>query len=126
MEETEQKQDVLALSVRQKQLRLMTGIILIILLIMVAIGLFHPFFHPIIPKSLPIEARKLMKVRLALIFFYWSVCLMMPVFLIALAYLDVREVRLKLLMAKRDIFIDLAGKGADGSSILEEESKKPR
>ena len=108
LNDTETKADVFALSPRQKQLRLLTAVTLTVLIIMITVGIFHPFFHPEIPKSLTPELRKFMKVRLLLIYCYWTACLLAPLFLVVLAYLDMREVKIKSIIAKSEMIQEMA------------------
>ncbi len=110
----------LRLTLRQRRLRVLTAVVLALIVGMVAFGARHPFFRsagqPAVralarqavaarragaPVARSAErARRAVAVRLAFIGAYWSVCFLLSGVLLVLAWLDVREVRRKLLAAR--------------------------
>ena len=97
--------------------------------LMVAAGVTHPFFRsagsaevrslareaviarrsgmPARPEAE--QARRAAAVRVAFIGAYWSVCFLLSAALLVLAWLDVREVRRRLLETQRALSRDEAG-----------------
>jgi hypothetical protein len=96
------------LTLRQRRLRTATAVILGVIALMIVFGNAHPFFHPHPPAALTPHLRRLFGVRMLLILSYWTVCLLFTVGLVVLAWLDVREIRLHMMMARRDIWRELA------------------
>lgn len=108
------------LTLRQRRLRVVTAVVLLLVVGMVGLGLNHPFFRSAgdpevrglarqavfartanqTPSEEAERARRAIVVRIATIGAYWSLCFALSVVLLVLAWLDVREVRRKLLDAR--------------------------
>ena len=98
------------LTPRQRTLRRVTLMLLLIIAIMIGFGMMHPFFHLHPPHVMTPTVRKALAVRGLLILFYWTICLLLACSLVFVAWLDLREVRLRMLMARRDIWRNMAGR----------------
>lgn len=96
------------LTPRQRRLRTISAIVICFIAAMLFIGLTSPFFHPHIPAVITPHLRKAFAVRSLIILIYWFVCFILASSLILLAMLDLREVRKKLAMTRRDIWRDIA------------------
>jgi len=115
---------VLALTPRQKRLRVATALLLGLIVVMVGMGIMHPFFRSVAapdviervrreiqaermagsaPKPYSPERRAVI-VKLIVLYSYWTLCFLMALSLVVVAWLDLREVRRKLLMARRDMW----------------------
>ena len=101
-------QDPFILTIRQRRLRLLTGVILAVIAILIIISYVSPFFHPIAPAITTDKIRRAFKVQALLIWCYYSFCFLMTFSLVIIAWLYTREVRYQMLMARRDIFRDMA------------------
>jgi hypothetical protein len=121
---------------RQRRLRVLTALVLALIVVMVTFGLSHPFFRSVggagvralarqavvarrvgTPVARSAErARRAVAVRLAFIGAYWSVCFMLSGVLLVLAWLDVREIRRKLLAARLSMVRPGASSEATGAS----------
>lgn len=95
------------LSPRQKRLRTITLIIIGFILVMLAISVFHPFFHPVRPPHMTERVRKALAAQGLMILGYYTVIFALAISLVLMAWLYVREVRLQLLMAQRDIWKEI-------------------
>jgi hypothetical protein len=99
----------LQMTPRRRRIRQAVLGLLIIILAMIVLGLLHPFFD--VRRHGPLltdVARKAHAVKAMMIMFYWAGCMSLAVAMAFLAYLELREVRLQLLMAQRDIWKDAA------------------
>lgn len=118
---------VLALTPRQRRLRVITAVLLVLIVGMVGTGILHPFFRSLaspevlekvrqeriaarqarqsgLPPS-PLSAQsRAVTVKLIFLYFYWTVCFLLALSLIIVAWLDLREVRRKLLAARRTLW----------------------
>jgi phosphatidylserine synthase len=97
-----------SLTLKQRRLRTVTAVIVVAVIVMIAVGMIHPFFHPSLAQNASEVARKAFKAQLLMIAFYWTVCLILGFSLSILAWLDVREIRRKIAEAQRDIWRDVA------------------
>jgi hypothetical protein len=109
------------LSPRQRRLRVITAIVFIVLGVMIFVGFSHPFFHPVVPPFASLAVRRAFAVRALFIMLYWSICFVLLFSLVIVAWLDYREIKLKMLMARRDIFRDIADRAS--KSHKEEEKR---
>ena len=107
MESEQPKPDILALTPRQRRLRVLTFVILAAVLIMLVVGLTHPFFRPTRPPVMTEQIKKAIQVKILMVGFYWISCALLTTTLFILAWLDLREVRKKLLLARRDMWKDI-------------------
>jgi hypothetical protein len=105
--------DLFDLTLRQRRLRMMTGIVLTIIAAMFFVGMTHPFFRPIHPAVLTEAVRRAIKVKALVIFLYWTACLLLTAALMVFALLDVREIRKKIAIARRDYWADIAQRSAE-------------
>ena len=108
IEDRDVTNDPFILTIRQRRLRMITGIILAIIAVMIIVSLISPFFHPAAPAIMTEKVRRAFKVQAMIIWFYYSICLLLSFSLVIIAWLYVREVRLQLLMARRDIFREMS------------------
>ena len=99
--------DPLALTPRQRRLRVVTVIILAAVILMIAVGLIHPFFRPTRPEVLTDQIRRAIQAKVLIVGLYWISCALLTSSLFILAWLDLREVRRKLLLARRDMWKDI-------------------
>ena len=99
--------DPLRLTPRQRRLRVLTLIILATVILMIAVGLIHPFFHPSRPTVMTPHIRRAIQAKILIVGFYWITCALLTTSLFLLAWLDLREVRRKLLLARRDMWKDI-------------------
>ena len=100
--------DPLALTPRQRRLRVLTILILAAVIGMIFVGLTHPFFRPGPPPAVMTpQIKKAIQVKVLTIGFYWISCTLLTTSLFVLAWLDLREVRRKLLYARRDMWKDI-------------------
>jgi hypothetical protein len=95
------------LTPRQKRLRRITAALLLFIAAQVAIGVLHPFFRPVRPLQLTPTIERALKVKIIFIFGYWTLCLLLVMCLVLVAWMDLREVRRKFLVARRDIWKDI-------------------
>ena len=100
----------LGLTPRQRTLRIVTLVLLLVIAAMIAFGMTHPFFHLPRPAYMTPTLRKALAVRGLMILVYWTACLLLTCGLFLVAWLDLREVRLKMLMVRRDIWREMAGR----------------
>ncbi len=109
MDPQEQKPaiDPLALTPRQRRLRVLTILILAAVIAMIFVGMTHPFFRPLRPAVMTPQLEKAIKVKILTIGFYWISCTLLTTSLFIFAWLDLREVRRKLLYARRDMWKDI-------------------
>ena len=117
--------DILALSPKQRRLRAVTLVILTMVIMMVVAGATHPFFRPAgRPPVMTERIEQAIKVKILMIGFYWITCLLLTTTLFILAWLDLREVRRKLLLARRDMWKNILEqhreRRADGSSTTDD------
>jgi hypothetical protein len=104
--------DPLALTPRRRRLRVLTGVVLLVVIVMVVYGMRDPFFT--IPAGqIAATARRAMVVRAILILVYWTFCMFMGLSLIVIAWLDVRELRRNISAARRRTWLDTVGKRRD-------------
>lgn len=96
------------LTLRQRRLRMLTTIILLVIFVMILIGATQPFFHFAPPPHMTPKVRKAMAVKAMIVLSYWTVCFILAACLPIIAWLDVREVRLKMAVARRDIWREVA------------------
>jgi hypothetical protein len=95
------------LTPRQRRLRTLTVILLAVILVMLTVAIFHPFFHPTAPQVLTERVRRAIAIQGIFILSYIAVIFTLAVGLIIIAWLYTREIRLQLLMAQRDIWKDI-------------------
>ena len=107
MENSEQRPDILTLTPRQRRLRVLTFVILAAVLTMLVIGLTHPFFRPTRPPVMTEQIKRAIQAKVLIVGFYWISCALLTTSLFILAWLDLREVRKKLLFARRDMWKDI-------------------
>ena len=97
-----------ALTQHQRRLRTITAVLLLFIVAMIVFGVTSPFFHIARPVIMTPVIRKRLAVRGLAIMAYWTVCILLALSLLLVAWLDLREVRRKLLVARRDIWKDIA------------------
>jgi hypothetical protein len=107
-----------ALTPRQKRLRAVTLVILFFIFVMLGISWFHPFFHPVRPLVMTEQQRKALAVQGILILGYYAVVFALSLSLLIIAWLYVREIRLQLLVAQRDIWKDMLARRQEKQSKL--------
>ena len=98
------------LTPRQVRLRGITLALLIFIGGMILLGTSHPFFHRSHGLLVTEAARKAYALKLIFIFGYWSICLSLVFSLVIVAWLDLREVRRKALLAQRHIIQEIANR----------------
>jgi hypothetical protein len=117
-----------ALTLRQRRLRVATAVLLVFIAVMVGFGMTHPFFRSTgslqvqqrakeaiaarragLPVSPAAErARRVVRARLLAIYFYWTTCFLFVLCLPVFAWLDVRETLRQTLIARRDMWREIA------------------
>jgi len=108
IQESNPSPDPLALTPRQRRLRVLTILILAAVIAMIFVGMTHPFFRPgPRPAVMTPRLEKAIQVKVLTIGFYWISCTLLTTSLFVLAWLDLREVRRKLLYARRDMWKDI-------------------
>ena len=95
------------LTLRQKRLRSITLLVIGVIFVMLAFAWFHPFFHPIGPVVLTERARRALAVQGLFILGYYAIVFLLALFLVVIAWLYARDVRVQLLMAQRDIWKEM-------------------
>lgn len=95
------------LTPKQRRLRRITTALLLFIAAQVAVGVLHPFFRPVRPLQLTPTVERALMVKILFIFGYWTVCLLLVMCLVLVAWMDLREVRRKFLVARRDIWKDI-------------------
>lgn len=95
------------LTPRQRRLRVVTLLILVTIAVMIIFAMTHPFFRIQPPPTVTPAIRKALAVKGLMILGYWTVCLALTMGLILVAWLDLREIRRKIVMAQRDIWKDI-------------------
>ena len=95
------------LTPRQRRLRMVTLVVLAFIFVMLAFAWFHPFFHPVRPPILTDRVRRALAAQGLLILGYYSIVFLLAMSLVVIAWLYVRDVRLQLLMAQRDIWKEM-------------------
>ncbi|MGC8667611.1 MAG: hypothetical protein ACP5VE_05805 [Chthonomonadales bacterium] len=96
------------LTPRQRRLRWISAIILVVVAGMIVFGATSPLFHPIHPAVLTPLVRRQIKVRILFVGFYWIVCSLLASLLFLLAWLDIREVQRTLYAARKEVWQDAA------------------
>ena len=86
---------------------MLTVLVLAAVIAMIFVGVTHPFFRPIRPAVMTPQLERAIKVKILTIGFYWITCTLLTTSLFILAWLDLREVRRKLLYARRDMWKDI-------------------
>ena len=107
---------VARLTPRQRRLRVATILILAVIAVMIVVGVTQPFFHPHPHGLLTPLRRKALAVQALIIMSYWTVAMLLACALFLLAWLDIREVRLKTALARRDMWRDVAARKPDGEA----------
>jgi hypothetical protein len=122
---------------RQLRLRYMTWIVLGVIVLMIAVGMLHPFFHmkppaalvqrpPALPANELRAIKQAFAAKLLLIGLYWAACIVLTLLLPVFAWLYTREIHLQELMARRDIWREVAGKRGQDSETGTAEPKGDR
>jgi len=101
------------LSMRQRRLRVLTLVILAFIVLMIVYGMTSPFFHLHPPALLSHHLRRAFALRAMFILGYWTVCILLACSLFFIAWLDIRELRLQTLMARRDMWRDIANRSRE-------------
>lgn len=96
-----------ALTPRQRRLRVVTLLLLAAIAMMIIFAMTHPFFRIEPPPTITPTVRKALAVKGLMILGYWTVCLALTMGLILMAWLDLREIRRKIVMAQHDIWKDI-------------------
>lgn len=110
----------LPLTPRQIRLRYLTVILLGIIVLMIGVGMSHPFFHmkppaalmqrpPTLPASELRAVKQAFAAKLLLVGLYWAACVLLTLLLPVFAWLYTREIHLQELVARRDIWREVAG-----------------
>lgn len=103
------------LTIRQRRLRYLTAIVLVIIALMIVFGAFHPAFRMTPPSALtdplhPIPApqvnviRHAFAVKLLFIGAYWAACIVLTLLLPVFAWFYTQDIQMQELMARRDIW----------------------
>jgi hypothetical protein len=111
-----------ALTTRQKRLRNTTVVIILFIVAMLTIAMLHPFFHPDTSSIVTDRARKALAAQYIVILGYYTVVFALALALLFIAWLYVREIRLQLLMAQRDIWKSVAERQAEERSRERQET----
>lgn len=108
MSETRSADIISKLTPYQRRLRVVTLLLALLVVTMIAIGLIHPFFHRAYPDVVTETVRKALVLKLVFIAGYWSFCLLLTLGMAICAWLDLREVRRKLVAARRQMWKELS------------------
>jgi hypothetical protein len=98
------------LSPLQRRLRVATALLLLAASGMIVFAVYHPFFHfphPIHPTP---QLRHEMARRALFVLAYWTVCFLLVLAMLVVAWLDLREVRRRLAERRLDILSALASR----------------
>ncbi|HXG23099.1 MAG TPA: hypothetical protein VNJ09_00985 [Chthonomonadales bacterium] len=104
---TPARMPLFTLTPRQRRLRVVTLLLLAAIAMMIIFAMTHPFFRFELPPTITPAIRKALAVKGLIILGYWTVCLALTMGLILMAWLDLREIRRKIVMAQRDIWKDI-------------------
>ena len=108
---------------RQKRLRTLTTIIIVVIVAMIVFALNHPFFRPKPPAEMTESVRKAIAVQGMFILGYMAIVFALAISLLVIAWLYVREIRLQLLIAKRDIWQQIAERHLEAQELKKEKQK---
>lgn len=108
MTELEEATVPLAITPRQRRLRVWTAVVLATIVVMIVIGVTSPFFKPSQPAVWTARTYKALQVKALFIGLYWIICTLMATSLFLLAWLDVREVARAATAARRDYWREIA------------------
>jgi hypothetical protein len=101
------------LTPRQRRLRVVTLILLGFIVVMIAFSQLHPFFHPVAPHIMTTRSRRALAAQYMLILGYYSVIFLLALSMLVLAWLYIRDIRVQLALARRDIWQKLASDHAE-------------
>ena len=110
------------LTARQRRLRVLTFVILGAIALMLAFSYGHPFFHPVRPPVLTDRMRKALAVQYMMILGYYTVVFIFAMSLLLIAWLYIRDIRVQLLIAQRDIWQEIK----DRQAAERETKSKPK
>ena len=111
MSENEERPPIsFPLTPRQRRHRMITVFLLSVIGIMLFVGVRHPFFDLRIHAPLTPVVRKALAAKGIMIMGYWTVCFLLAMGLIVVAWLEYREIQRKLLTVRRDIWREIAGR----------------
>jgi polyferredoxin len=96
------------LTPKQKRLRTLTFAIMLFIAAMLVFAVSHPFFHPHRPPHMPETVRKALAVQGILILGYYTLCFILALSLLVIAWLYLRDVRIQLALAQRDMWRQIA------------------
>lgn len=116
METSEPSAILTQLTPSQRRRRVWTFVFLATICAMILIGRFHPFFKFARPEHLTRAAQKALAVKGMMVMGYWTVCFLLAITLLLLAWMEIREVQRKALIARRDVWRDIADKTRGGGS----------
>ena len=116
MEASEPSAILTQLTPSQRRRRAWTFILLATIAAMILVGQFHPFFKFARPEHLTRAAQKALAVKGIMVMGYWTVCFLFAIALLLLGWMEIREVQRKALIARRDVWRDIADKTRDGGS----------
>jgi hypothetical protein len=111
------------LTPRQKRLRTLTFAIMFFIGAMLVLAMTNPFFHPHRPPVLTETTRKALAAQGLLILGYYTICFILALTLLVIAWLYLRDVRVQLALAQRDMWRQIADSAANPEDLSEESSK---
>ncbi len=116
METSEPSAILTQLTPSQRRRRVWTFVLIAFIALMIAVGRIHPFFKLVRPEHMTRAAQKALAVKGIMVMGYWTVCFLLAVGLLLLAWMEFREVQRKALIARRDVWRDLADRTRGGGS----------
>src|SRR5438067_4276557 len=100
----------LPLTQAQRRHRVVTIVLLVIIVVMIVVGLTQPFFDLRIHGPMTPIVRKAVAAKGIMIMGYWTVCFLLALSLLLVAWLEFREIQRNLLLARRDVLREIAGR----------------
>jgi hypothetical protein len=111
------------LTPRQQRLRTLTFAIMFFIGAMLVFAMTNPFFHPHRPPHLTETARKALAAHGLLILGYYTICFILALTLLVIAWLYLRDVRVQLALAQRDMWRQIADRAANPEDLSEDGSE---
>lgn len=100
----------LPLTQAQRRHRLVTLFLLVVIVVMIVIGLKHPFFDLRIHGPMTPAVRKALAAKGVMIMGYWTVCFLLALGMVVVAWLEFREIQRNLILARRDVWREIAAR----------------
>lgn len=96
------------LTPRQRRLRLYSFMIIGCIAAMIIFAMMHPFFRPSNPPVLTETVRRALIVKTLFIMGYWTICFLLLMSLLVIAWLYTREIMRQLMVERARIWREIA------------------